>query len=209
MEQVTLLHGDALEVLRTLPDNSVDAIVTDPPGGISFMGREWDSDKGGRDNWIAAFAEIARECLRVVKPGAHALVWAIPRTSHWTATAWENGGWEVRDRVAHVFGSGFPKSHDVSKAIDKAAGAEREVVGVTTGARNGNGTNNDYGTYQSAQDGNYPITAPATDDAKRWQGWGSALKPAPKNDVWPLPPVQRRGSVAGQFAGQGIDVAED
>ena len=89
MEQVTLLHGDALEVLRTLPDNSVDAIVTDPPGGISFMGREWDSDKGGRDNWIAAFSEIARECLRVVKPGAHALVWAIPRTSHWTATARE------------------------------------------------------------------------------------------------------------------------
>ena len=185
MEQVTLLHGDALEVLRTLPDNSVDAIVTDPPGGISFMGREWDSDKGGRDNWIAAFSEIARECLRVVKPGAHALVWAIPRTSHWTATAWENGGWEVRDRVAHVFGSGFPKSHDVSKAIDKAAGAEREVVGVTTGARNGNGTNNDYGTYQSAQDGNYPITAPATDDAKRWQGWGSALKPAVE-DWWLL-----------------------
>lgn len=120
MEQVTLLHGDALEVLRTLPDNSVDAIVTDPPAGIGFMGKQWDTDHGGRDNWIAAFAEIARECLRVVKPGAHALVWAIPRTSHWTATAWENGGWEVRDRVAHVFGSGFPKSKNVGNGWGSA-----------------------------------------------------------------------------------------
>lgn len=186
MEQVTLLHGDALEVLRTLPDNSVDAIVTDPPAGIGFMGKQWDTDHGGRDNWIAAFAEIARECLRVVKPGAHALVWAIPRTSHWTATAWENGGWEVRDRVAHVFGSGFPKSHDVSKAIDKAAGAEREVVGEKVTGR-ANAPRSEGRNHVGWAGGQMvvPVTAPATAAAKRWQGWGSALKPA-MEDWWLL-----------------------
>jgi hypothetical protein len=122
-------HGDCLDVLRGMPEASVDAVVTDPPAGISFMGREWDHHKGGRDLWIAWMAEVAAECLRVAKPGAHALVWSLPRTSHWTATAWEDAGWTVRDRVSHIFGTGFPKSADVSKQIDKAAGAEREVVG--------------------------------------------------------------------------------
>jgi len=121
---IDLRLGDCLEVLRTIPDGSVDAVVTDPPAGIGFMGKEWDKDKGGRDNWIAWMRDIAAECLRVLKPGGHALVWAIPRTSHWTATAWEDAGFEIRDRVAHVFGSGFPKSLDVSKAIDKIGGVD-------------------------------------------------------------------------------------
>ena len=121
--------GDALAVLPTLPDACVEAVVTDPPAGISFMDREWDRDRGGRDAWIAWLASVMRECLRVLKPGGHALVWALPRTSHWTATACEDAGFEIRDRIAHLFGSGFPKSLSVGKAIDKAAGAEREVVG--------------------------------------------------------------------------------
>ena len=83
----SIICGDALAVLRTLPDNSLDAIVTDPPAGISFMGKHWDSDKGGRDAWIAWLAEVMAEAWRVVKPGGHALVWALPRTSHWTAMA--------------------------------------------------------------------------------------------------------------------------
>jgi DNA modification methylase len=100
-----ILHlGDCAEVLKEYPDNYFDAIVCDPPAGISFMGKKWDDDKGGRDKWIAWMQTIAAEALRVMKPGAHALVWALPRTSHWTATAWENGGWEVRDRVSHIFG---------------------------------------------------------------------------------------------------------
>ncbi len=110
---VILHEGDCLDRFKTLPDNSIDSIVTDPPGGISFMNKAWDSDKGGRDHWIIWMAQVAAECLRVIKPGGHALVWALPRTSHWTATAWENAGWEVRDRVAHLFGSGFPKSHNL------------------------------------------------------------------------------------------------
>lgn len=108
-----LFLGDCLEVLKTFDDNSIDSIVTDPPAGISFMGKAWDHDKGGRDNWIAWMKEIAEECLRVLKPGGHAFVWSLPRTSHWTATAWEDAGFEPRDRIAHVFGSGFPKSHNL------------------------------------------------------------------------------------------------
>jgi DNA modification methylase len=103
-----VLHGDCLEVLKTLPDDSIDSIVTDPPAGIAFMGKDWDKDKGGRSQWIAWMSEVAAECLRVIKPGGHALVWAIPRTSHWTGTAWEDAGWEARD-----------KSADVSKMIDQ------------------------------------------------------------------------------------------
>ena len=118
----TLHHGDCLEVLATLPDCSVDAIVTDPPAGIAFMGKDWDRDKGGKTEWVQWMQSVASQCRRVIKPGGHALVWAIPRTSHWTGDAWEEAGWQVRDKIYHVFGSGFPKSLDVSKAIDKHGG---------------------------------------------------------------------------------------
>lgn len=180
-----LIHGECLEKLKELASNSVDSLVTDPPAGISFMGKDWDGDKGGRDAWIAWMTEVMGECLRVLKPGAHALVWAIPRTSHWTTTALENAGFEIRDVVTHLFGTGFPKSLDVSKAIDKAAGAEREVICQKaysnqdtrgnpiseTGGR-GPGLGQDKPRLQ------LDITAPATDSAKQWQGWGTALKPA-------------------------------
>ena len=176
--------GDCLEVLKSMPAHSADAIVTDPPAGIGFMGKAWDKDKGGRDYWIAWMQEIAAECLRVLKPGGHALVWALPRTSHWTATAWENAGFEVRDRVAHFFGSGFPKSMDISKAIDKAAGAEREILEIT-GQRCGVFAHSGSGKPQNVDDYQKVITAPATDDAKQWEGWGTALKPACE-DWWLL-----------------------
>jgi len=115
---VFLYEDDCLHVLKNLPESSVDSIITDPPAGISFMGKTWDSDKGGRDHWITWMTQVSAECLRVIKPGGHALVWALPRTTHWTATAWENAGWEVRDRVAHLFGSGFPKSHNLSGDLE-------------------------------------------------------------------------------------------
>jgi len=122
-----IYNQDCSYQLQKLEENSIDSLVTDPPAGISFMGKEWDSDKGGRDNWVKWFSEIMRECLRVMKPGAHGLVWAIPRTSHWTATAIENAGFEVRDVVTHLFGSGFPKSLNVEKA---GAGAEWRGFGT-------------------------------------------------------------------------------
>lgn len=165
--------GDCLERLRELPDASLDSLVTDPPAGIAFMGKEWDKDKGGRDSWVAWMTNVMRECLRVLKPGAHGLVWALPRTSHWTATALENAGFEIRDVVTHLFGTGFPKSLDISKAIDKAAGAERTVLGVA--GKSGSKRNAMAGDFAG---GEYMETAPATAAAAAWQGWGTALKPA-------------------------------
>lgn len=161
-------NADCLEYLKTLPPDSIDSIVTDPPAGISFMGKEWDDDKGGRKQWTAWLADVMKQCRRVIKPGGHALVWAIPRTSHWTGNALEDAGWEIRDCVYHLFGSGFPKSHDVSKGIDKLAGAEREIVGYKKQG------------VRSMFDGGKPrpATLPATLPAKEWEGWGTALKPA-------------------------------
>ena len=201
MSEFTIHHGDALAVLRGMPDNSINAIVTDPPAGIAFMGKDWDKDKGGRGAWIDWMSQIAAECLRVLKPGAHALVWAIPRTSHWTATAWEDAGFEVRDRIAHVFGSGFPKSLDVSKAIDKMHGAEREVVGAkdyTAPDIRGNSSNGRGISSQSSKDAErvaMSITAPATEAAKQWDGWGTALKPAVE-DWWLLRKPISESSIA-------------
>lgn len=111
-------------MLRTLEDNSVDSLVTDPPAGISFMGKEWDHHKGGRKEWVAWLESVMRECLRVLKPGAHGLVWALPRTAHWTATALEDAGFEIRDCITHLFGSGFPKSHNIEKSTEGAVNGQ-------------------------------------------------------------------------------------
>ena len=182
----TLHHGDCLEVLQTLPDNSVDSIVTDPPAGIAFMNMQWDKDKGGRDVWIAWMEKVAKECLRVIKPGGHALVWSLPRTSHWTGTAWENAGWEPRDKIYFLFGTGFPKSMNIGKQIDKMRGATRAVVGYqqAIGNAKGKGAAGHYANalsgvvgYDVVKDG-WDITAPATEEAKQWDGWGTGLKPA-------------------------------
>lgn len=193
-DRVRLLVGDAAEL--DLEPETIDALVTDPPAGIGFMGRDWDSDKGGRDEWIAWLAETLAPAFRALKPGAHGLVWALPRTSHWTALALERCGFEIRDRVSHLFGTGFPKSLDVSKAIDDALGAEREVVGNTaerSGRTIGLGTSGGYhGDIVSGHCRD--ITAPATPEAARWDGWGTALKPACE-DWWLV-----RKPIAGTIA---------
>jgi site-specific DNA-methyltransferase (adenine-specific) len=147
---------------------SVDSIVTDPPYGLSFMGKGWDKGVPGVEFWV--------EALRVAKPGAHLLAFGGTRMVHRLAVAIEDAGWEIRDRIHWVYGSGFPKSHDVSKAIDKAAGAEREVVGDNPNNRPncvGNQTRS-----MAAPITVQPITAPATPAAQQWDGWGTALKPA-------------------------------
>jgi len=171
---IELLHGDCLERLRELPDCSVDACVTDPPYGLSFMGKAWDYDVPTVDVWA--------EVLRVLKPGGHLLAFAGTRTQHRMAVQIEDAGFEIRDMIAWVYGSGFPKSLDVSKAIDKAAGAEREVVGSKIGqpgysmADNGR-TNAVYADLHDPA-AECSITAPATPEAQQWAGWGTALKPA-------------------------------
>jgi len=165
-----LIHGDCLEVLRSMPDCSVDAVVTDPPYGLSFMGKKWDYDVPGVEVWA--------ECIRVLKPGGHLLAFAGTRTQHRMAVRIEDAGFEIRDMIAWVYGSGFPKSLDVSKAIDKAAGAEREVVGQVKKLQSfGYEGNNCFGG-DIERGGVMQITTPATPEAKQWQGWGTALKPA-------------------------------
>jgi len=164
----TLHHADNLAVLRSMPDNSVDSIVTDPPYGLSFMGKRWDYDVPSSELWA--------ECLRVLKPGGHLLAFAGTRTQHRMAVRIEDAGFEIRDMIAWVYGSGFPKSLDISKAIDNAAGAEREVVGESPyNARRPNPPVSDR--YAQAGHKAY-ITEPATEAARQWEGWGTALKPA-------------------------------
>ena len=158
-----LINDDCLNYLKTLTHNSIDSCVTDPPAGIEFMGKEWDSFKtnkrskgwaqqgkdggegfGGfgkrlrpsfysqtkndRDNFIEFITETFIEVKRVLKPGAHCFVWALPRTSHWTATALEDAGFEIRDIVTHVFGSGFPKSLNIEKTTNKIWNKKLENV---------------------------------------------------------------------------------
>lgn len=164
---IDLRHGDCLEVLKTLSDNSVDAIVTDPPYGLSFMGKRWDYDVPSVEVWA--------ECLRVLKPGGHLLAFAGTRTQHRMAVRIEDAGFEIRDMIAWLYGSGFPKSLDVSKAIDKAAGAERKVLGPNPNSRP-NMVRVEAAVLSPRVDA--PITAPATDAARQWSGWGTALKPA-------------------------------
>ena len=167
-EQTTIFNGDCREILQALPDNSVDAVVTDPPYGLAFMGKRWDYDVPGVEVWA--------DCLRILKPGGHLLAFAGTRTQHRMCCRIEDAGFEIRDMIAWVYGSGFPKSLDVSKAIDKAAGAEREVVGQRKQRANNISTSN---APMNASAGDFEIiTAPATDAARQWQGWGTALKPA-------------------------------
>lgn len=198
-----VVHADCLEYLPALRADSFDAVITDPPyhlttgkrGGsgaaslnldspagrsrvtTGFMGKAWD----GGD--VAFRAETWAEVLRVAKPGAYLLAFGGTRTYHRLTCAIEDAGWEIRDCLSWLYGSGFPKSLDVSKAIDKAAGAEREVLGVGAASCEfisrgepcaGHGdANGRYGETVHS-----PATAPATDAAKQWQGWGTALKPA-------------------------------
>ena len=165
----TLHLGDCLDVLRTMPDCSVDAVVTDPPYGLAFMGKRWDYDVPSVEVWA--------ECLRVLKPGGHLLAFAGTRTQHRMACRIEDAGFEIRDMIAWVYGSGFPKSLDVSKAIDKAAGAEREVTKhhVQSSTR----PNEHAGaSAHITMPNSWDITAPATPEAQQWAGWGTALKPA-------------------------------
>lgn len=165
-----LVNADCLDLLREMPDDCVDSMVCDPPAGISFMSKKWDSDHGGRDRWVTRMAERFSEACRVMRPGAHGLVWAIPRTAHWTAWALEDAGFYIVDKQFHIFGSGFPKSVDIAKAVDKKAGHWRGKAGAVVSDNAAMGGPN----YQRTDKGE-PITAAA---AAALQGWGTALKPA-------------------------------
>ena len=188
-----LIPGDCRDALAHLSDNSIDAVVTDPPYGLSkepdmaevlrhwlagddyehtgagFMGKTWDSFVPGPTVWA--------EVHRVLKPGGHCLVFAGTRTFDMMALALRLAGFEIRDTLSWLYGQGFPKSLDVSKAIDKAAGAEREVVGRNPNFRDPD-TNADHHQRWNGATMTGAVTAPATPEAEQWDGWGTALKPA-------------------------------
>jgi len=196
-----IITGDCLPILREMDSNSVDSIVTDPPYGLHFMGKKWDYDVPSVAVW--------EEALRVLKPGGHILCACGTRTQHRMAVNIEDAGFEIRDLIAWIYGSGFPKSLDVGKAIDKINGAEREVIGHTTvagvykqsfqvqqGKRKDNGNNGYAGEHNGA-----PITSPSSPEAIQWQGWGSAIKPA--MELWTLARKPLEGTIAGNVLAWG------
>ena len=212
LENAVVYHGSNLDVLPTLPDNSVDAIVTDPPYELGFMGKSWDS------SGIAYSVELWQECLRVLKPGGHLLAFGGSRTWHRIAVAIEDAGFDVRDSIAWLYGSGFPKSMDVAKAIEGK---------LTTGSsnkanfKNLNGEQVDRGDWGIAKqqfehgqrETNYDETAgetrlgklePTTDEAKKWQGWGTALKPAFEPIVVARKPLPKGSTVAANVLEWGV-----
>ena len=226
-----LLTSDCLTAMQGMEAESVDAIVTDPPYGLKFMGKEWDHGLPGKHFWEGA--------LRVAKPGCHLLAFGGTRTFHRLACAIEDAGWEIRDCIQYLhdgslpegaffqsltanqqqaylnlhhgqqsmgwsYGSGFPKSLDVGRAIDKAAGAEREVVGsVRTRdlSRHGGEIRGDMLVGKSRGCADVDITAPATDAAKQWNGWGTALKPAYEPIIVARKPLE--GTVAANIQKHG------
>jgi hypothetical protein len=176
-------HGDCREVLKQLPDCSVDSIVTDPPYELGFMGKAWDS------TGVAYQVEVWQECLRVLKVGGHLLAFGGSRTYHRLACAIEDAGFQIRDQIMWVYGSGFPKSLNIGKAIDKAAGVEfnaKPASGV--GFMNNNDDGYNTTLNQLVQVGQ------STAEAKQWEGWGTALKPAHEPIVMARKPLD--GTVA-------------
>ena len=176
-KQYTLYLGNMLEVLDSLPENSVDSIVTDPPYEIAFMSKGWDN------TGVAFNVETWKKCLRVLKPGGHLLAFNHSRTFHRMAVAIEDAGFEIRDTIMWVYGSGFPKSLNIGKAIDKMNGYEREVIGIDEKWIKRVGITHDESlTYTDSSFGMVgknggKITTPSS-QAQQWDGWGTALKPS-------------------------------
>jgi site-specific DNA-methyltransferase (adenine-specific) len=165
MLELNRVHqGDCLELMKEIDDNSIDAIVTDPPYGLSFMGKKWDYDVPNQEIW--------QECLRVLKPGGYLLAFAGTRTQHRMAVRIEDAGFEIRDMIAWVYGSGFPKSLNVGKAVDKLQGNEREDLGANNNQRL---NKPDIDVYEAGIRGK---EARLTKGTSEWEGWGTALKPA-------------------------------
>jgi DNA modification methylase len=178
---INLMLGDCLDEMKKLDDNSVDSIVTDPPYGLSFMGKAWDKTVPSKEVW--------EEALRVLKPGGHLLAFAGTRTQHRMAVNIEDAGFEIRDMIAWVYGSGFPKSLNVSKAIDgkilTGRSDSKSIKDVNTNLRDGetttrNSTTNGHSGWVGSEPRGEAIKrdTPKTDEAKQWEGWGTALKPA-------------------------------
>jgi site-specific DNA-methyltransferase (adenine-specific) len=187
-DQITLYQGNCLDVLDQLPDNSVDSIVTDPPYEIGFMGKGWDS------TGVAFQIDTWKKALRVLKSGGYLLAFNHSRQFHRMAVAIEDAGFEIRDTIMWLYGSGFPKSLNVAKAIDKHNSYDGKVIGQAKGA---NTIGHTFGTLQK----NYDVKE-LSDVAKTWQGWGTSLKPAFEPIVLARKPLE--GSVAANVLKYGV-----
>lgn len=185
-----IINGDCRDAMREMDANSISSIVTDPPYGLKFMGKGWDHSVPGVEFW--------QEALRVAKPGCHLLAFGGTRTFHRLMVAIEDAGWEIRDCLSWVYGSGFPKSHDISKAIDKEAGAERKKRWKSVTKNSSVGTLEPRPWLDKArEDGGILVDGeePVTDAAKQWQGYGTALKPSFEPIILARKPLT--GTVAG------------
>jgi site-specific DNA-methyltransferase (adenine-specific) len=238
-----IFNGDSSSILKDIPSESAHSLVTDPPAGIGLGYLEWDKDKGGREQWISWLTQILAEAERILLPGAHGLVWAIPRTSHWTALACEDAGFKVKDIITHVFGSGFPKNMSIDKAIQTAKYLSRdELYKVTTWIRKRRDElglrNEDIDRVTQTTGASLHWTAavgsgkpqvpplekwellrtllgPAPEEielmiqpsrsripkdnsevAQKWQGWGTALKPASEHWILIQKPISEHNIAA-------------
>jgi site-specific DNA-methyltransferase (adenine-specific) len=209
-DRVEVYHGECIDVMTSMPEASVDSIITDPPYGLGFMGKAWDHGLPGIPFWKAA--------LRVAKPGAILLAFGGTRTHHRLAVAIEDAGWEIRDSMLWMYGSGFPKSLNISKQIDKAAGAKRgkKIIKASNPKTVGRGLDGTEGATRPyierakerggihEVDDDTPITAAAA----KWHGWGTALKPAFEPIVVAIKPLDgtyARNAVEHGVAGLWID----
>ena len=195
-----LLQGDCLVKLKEIADNSVDAIITDPPYELGFMGKKWDS------SGIAYSVEIWKECLRVLKPGGHLLSFGGTRTYHRMAVAIEDAGFEIRDMIEWVYGSGFPKSHNIGKAVDKLQGNKRKYVGEINDGRTGHnrGFKKDYVGNDGTGKQQYTQITKGT---SKWEGWGTALKPSHESICLAHKPLDNRSIIlynCGEIVGKLI-----
>ena len=193
-----LLLGDCLDKLKELDDNSIDSIVTDPPYGLSFMGKKWDYDVPSQEIW--------EQCYRVLKPGGHLLSFAGSRTYHRMAVRIEDAGFEIRDQIMWIYGSGFPKSHNIGKAVDKIEGNERDVLEPTERRYKYQFDNSLKGDIY----GKYGNDIKLTKGNSEWEGWGTALKPAHEPIVMARKPLSEKTVVDNvlEWGTGGINIDE-
>ena len=194
-EKYKIYNGSMLDMLEVIEQNSIDSIVCDPPYELGFMGKKWDS------SGIAFQPKTWEKCLKVLKPGGYLLAFGGSRTFHRIAVAIEDAGFEIRDTIMWLYGSGFPKSLDISKAIDKKLGARRKVVGSKMSAI-ANKAEKSRHTIGASKAVKVDITLPSSDLAKQWQGWGTALKPAYEPIIVARKPF--KGTVADNVINYGV-----
>ena len=183
-----VLVGNNIDLLKSYEDNTFDSIVTDPPYGIEFLGKDWDKDTGAMETW--------QECLRVLKPGGYILAFSAARTYHNLATNIESAGFEIRDQIMWLYGSGFPKAQDMGKAIQKRQGVE-ETNSIKGGARPSNKMATPY-----AEGSGYQQTVATSPEAQQWSGWKTALKPAHEPIVMARKPF--KGSCIDNVLNHGV-----